>query len=126
MTRPLRDYTLRTVPFRILRPSLKLLPTIVTTVLGQVYTKEWEHKKLAAKVFVLKDKTDALENPTRDKALTHLTSWYGVALELTEAIKPTHPELATILANATNDMQWLQPAWEFMRGKMAEWVEKNA
>lgn len=120
------DYTLRTVPFRILRPALKLLPAVTLAVLTQVYTKEWAHKKLAAKAFALKGKTDALKNPSRRQTVVHLTSWYGLALELADVIKPDNPALADLLANAVKELDWLQPAWEYMQGEMAKWVEKNA
>lgn len=120
-----QNYTLANVPFRIMRPALKLLPAIVTMVLSQVYVKDWEHRKLAAKIIALKDKTDALKNPARRTTLVHLTSWYGLALELADAVAVTHPELGALLQNATKDVDWLQPSWEFMQGKMAEWVEVN-
>lgn len=119
------NYTLANVPFRIMRPALKLLPVIVSSALTQVYVKGWEHRKLAAKIVALKDKTDVLKNPSRQKALVHLTSWYGLALELSDAVAVTHPELGALLRNATKDVDWLQPSWEFMQGKMAEWVEAN-
>lgn len=120
-------YTLANIPFRILRPALKLLPTIVSSVLGQVYVKDkaWEHRKLAAKIIALKDKTDALKSPSRRVTLVHLTSWYGLALELADAAEETLPEMAGILRGAARDVDWLQPSWEFMQGKMAEWVEVN-
>lgn len=120
------NYTLANVPFRIRRPALKLLPTMVTMVLAQVYVaKGWEHRKLAAKIVALNEKTKALKNPSRRIALVHLTSWYGLALELADAVAVTHPALADILRNATKDVDWLQPSWEYMQGKMAEWVEVN-
>lgn len=119
------DYTLANVPFRIMRPALKLLPIIVSSALTQVYVNGWEHRKLAAKIVALNEKTKALKNPSRQKALVHLTSWYGLALELADVLAVTHPALADILRNATKDVDWLQPSWEFMQGKMAEWVEVN-
>lgn len=105
--------TLANVPFRIMRPALKLLPTIVTMVLAQVYVKDkaWEHRKLAAKIVALKDKTDVIKNPSRRTSLVHLTSWYGLALELADAVAVTHPALADILRNAVKDVDWLQPSW---------------
>lgn len=123
----MNNYTLANVPFRILRPALKLLPVIVSSALTQVYVKDkaWEHRKLAAKIVALNEKTKALKNPSRQKALVHLTSWYGLALELADAVQVTHPELGALLRNATKDVDWLQPSWEFMQGKMAEWVEVN-
>lgn len=121
----IQPYTLANVPFRILRPALKLLPVIVSSALTQVYVKDWEHRKLAAKIIALKDKTDALKKPSRRTTLVHLTSWYGLALELASAVQVTHPELGALLQNATKDVDWLQPSWEYMQGKMAEWVEVN-
>lgn len=119
------NYTLANVPFRIMRPALKLLPTMVSIVLVQVYVKGWEHRKLAAKIMALNEKTKALKNPSRRTALVHLTSWYGLALELADAVQVTHPELGALLLNATKDVDWLQPSWEYMQGKMEEWVEVN-
>lgn len=120
-------YTLANVPFRVLTPALKLLPTIVSGILAQVYVKDknWEHRKLAAKIIALKNKTDALINPSRRVALVHLTSWYGLALELADAVDATHPAMSDILRGAAKDVNWLQSSWEYMRGKMVEWVEAN-
>lgn len=120
-------YTLANVPFRIMRPALKLLPTLVTMVLSQAYVKDkdWEHRKLAAKIIALKGKTDALKNPSRRTTLVHLTSWYGLALELADAVQVTHPELGALLRNATKEVDWLQPSWEYMQEQMSKWVEVN-
>lgn len=118
-------YTLANVPFRILRPALKLLPTMVSIVLVQVYVKGWEHRKLAAKIIALKGKTDALKNPARRTTLVHLTSWYGLALELVDAVQVTHPELSALLRNATKEVDWLQPSWDYMQEQMGKWVEVN-
>lgn len=119
-------YTLANVPFRLMRPALKLLPVIVTMVLAQVYVKDWEHRKLAAKIIALKGKTDALKKPARRTALVHLASWYGLALELADAVAVTHPALCDILRNATKDVDWLQPSWEYMQERMAEWTIVNS
>lgn len=121
-------YTLANVPFRIMRPALKLLPIIVSSALTQVYVKDkgWEHRKLAAKIVALNEKTKALKNPSRQKALVHLTSWYGLALELADAVAVTHPALADILRNATKDVDWLQPSWEYMQKRMAAWTINNS
>lgn len=120
-------YTLANVPFRVLRPALKLLPTMVTMVLAQVYVKDkaWEHRKLAAKIVALNEKTMALKNPARRTTLVHLTSWYGLALELADAVQVTHPELGALLRNATKEVDWLQPSWDYMQEQMGKWVTEN-
>lgn len=114
-----KDYTIRTVPFRILHPTLKMLSTAVAAALTQVYTKEWEHQQTAGKIIVLRDKTLALENQTRNTVLTHLVSWYGLALELSACIESTHPQLAGMLKGTTQNLQWLDSMWEFMKERMA-------
>jgi hypothetical protein len=114
------DYTFRTVPFRILSPALKLLPVVVTGVLSQVYTKTWEHRPLAAKIVALNEKTKALKNPTRNKALVHLTAWYGVAIELRAALPVEQVGLALALDNVITQCAWLQASWEFMQSKVNE------
>lgn len=119
-------YTLRNVPFRILRPALKVLPVLVSALLAQVYTKEWSHQPLARKVYALKLRTDALKNPTRHTVVVHLTAWYGVAQELRDAVQTSHPELAGILADTIRDNDWLEPSWVYMKGKMDEWVTTNS
>lgn len=119
------DYTLRTVPFRIMRPALKMLMVACMAVITQAYTKEWPHQRLATKVFLLQDKTDALKNPIRNTLQTHIAAWYGVALELHEAVKDTHPELARLLASATKEVGWIEPAWQFMQERMKTWVAES-
>lgn len=121
------NYTLANVPFRILRPALNLLPTIVSSILTQVYVKDkaWEYRKLAAKIIALKGKTDALKNPARRTTLVHLTSWYGLALELADAVAVTHPALSEILRNAAKEVDWLQPSWDYMVEQMSKWVQDN-
>lgn len=114
------DYTFKTVPFRILSPALKMLPAIVTGVLSQVHTPTWEHRALSAKIMALYAMTKALENPRRNTALVHLTSWYGCAIELKEALPPEQIGLAMALDKTIEDMKWLQPSWEYMQTKMEE------
>jgi hypothetical protein len=114
------DYTFKTVPFRILSPALKLLPVTVCAVLVQVYTPTWEHRPLAAKIMALKALTDSLKNPRRNSAIVHLTSWYGVAIELRAALPVEQIGLALALDKTIDDMKWLQPSWDFMQMKMAE------
>jgi len=114
------DYTFKTVPFRILSPALKALPAIVTGVLSQVHTPTWEHRALSAKIMALYDMTKALKNPRRNSALVHLTSWYGLAIELRAALPPEQIGLAIALDKTINDLKWLDRSWEFMKAKMAE------
>jgi hypothetical protein len=114
------DYTFKTVPFRILSPALKALPAIVTGVLSQVHTPTWEHRPLSAKIMALHAMTKSLKNPRRNTVLVHLTSWYGLALELKEALPPEQIGLALALDKTIDDMKWLQPSWKFMQQKMAE------
>lgn len=109
------EITYRNIPFRIVSPALKTLPVIVTTVLSQVYTKDWEHKPLAAKIAALKDATDKLKNPPRMKALVHLTAWYGVALDLRAVIPDEKKGLVAILDNMLTEFGWLKTSWEFMQ-----------
>lgn len=120
------DYTFRTVPFRILTPALKMLPVIVTGAMSQVYAPTWEHRPLAAKIMALKAATDALKNPTRNKALVHLTAWYGVAIELRAAMPVEQVGLALALDNTIEDVKWLEPSWEFMQERMAAWTIINS
>jgi hypothetical protein len=114
------DYTFRTVPFRILSPALKALPLIVTSVLSQVHTPTWEHRPLSAKIMALQAFTKSLKNPRRNTVLVHLTSWYGLAIELRAALPPEQIGLAMALDKTIDDMKWLQISWEFMQTKMAE------
>lgn len=120
------NYTLRTVPFRILRPALKLFPVLVSGLLAQVYTKTWGHQKLAVKIYALKLRTDALENPPRRKVVLHLTAWYGVAQELRDAVQESHPELARVLSDTIRENDWLEPSWQYMKGEMDKWVTSNS
>jgi hypothetical protein len=119
------DYTLRTVPFRIMRPALKMLMVACMAVITQVYSKEWAHQQLATKVFLLQNKTDALKRPTRDTIQVHIAAWFGLALDLQEAVKDTHPELARLLVSATKEVGWIEPAWQFMQERMKTWVTEN-
>ncbi len=119
------DYTLRTVPFRIMRPALALLATACQAAMVQVYTKEWPHQALADKVFLLKEKTAALKHPTRNSIQTHIAAWYGLTLDLQAAVKNTHPELFWLLANVIQEVIWIKPAWMYMQEKMTEWVAEN-
>jgi hypothetical protein len=114
------DYTFKTVPFRILSPALKLLPVTVCAVLTQVYTPTWEHRPLAAKIVALKALTDSLKKPRRNSAIVHLTSWYGCAIELREALPPKQIGLALALDKVIADYKWLDRSWEFMKQRMAE------
>lgn len=114
------DYTFKTVPFRILKPALKSLPLIVTGVLSQVHTPTWEHRPLSAKIMALYPMTKSLKNPRRNSAIVHLTSWYGLAIELRAALPPEQIGLALALDKTIADMKWLQPSWEFMQQRMAE------
>jgi hypothetical protein len=114
------DYTFKTVPFRILSPALKLLPVTVCAVLVQVHTPTWEHRPLAAKIMALKALTDSLKNPRRNSAIVHLTSWYGLAIELRAALPDEQIGLAMALDKVIADYKWLERSWEFMKDKMAE------
>ena len=117
----IRTPTLKTVPFGIMRPTLKTLMASVLAVFGQTYDREWTNEKLAAKITLLHEKTNALENPTRNNMRTHLAAWYGVAIELTETVDPSYPELAGLLRNVTKECDWIEPAWLYMKGQMEQW-----
>ncbi len=110
-------YTLRTVPFRIMRPTLKTLMASALMVFGQAETDQ----KLATKIVLLRDATNKLENPTRHDMQTRIAAWYGVSLELCEAIDSTLPELAGLLRGVVKEADWIAPAWEYMNERMAEW-----
>ena len=114
------DYTFKTVPFRILSPALKLLPVTVCAVLSQVHTPTWGHRPLSAKIVALQAFTKSLKNPKRNTAIVHLTSWYGLAIELRQVLPDEQIGLAISLDKLIDDMKWLQPSWEFMQAKMAE------
>jgi hypothetical protein len=120
-----KPYTLCNVPFRIMRPALALLSASCQIAMVQAYTKDWPHQELARKVFLLKDKTDALKNPKRDTMQTHIAAWYGLTLDLQAAVADTHPELARLLASATKEVGWIEPAWQFMQERMKSWVAEN-
>lgn len=111
------NYTLKTVPFRIMRPTLKTLMASALMVLIQVSVDD----KLSTKILLLRDKTRALENPTRHHMQTHLAAWYGVAQELADAANSTSPELAALLRNVVKQADWLEPAWQYMKGQMEQW-----
>ena len=113
----IQSYSLKTVPFRILRPTLKTLMGAVILVWGQVDTDQ----KLSVKIMKLQDKTNALENPTRNNMATHLAAWYGVGLELADVAEATKPELATLLRDVLKEAGWIRPAWDYMSERMAEW-----
>ena len=113
----IRTPTLKTVPFGIMRPTLKTLMGATLMVFGQVETD----KQFATKVFLLRDKTNTLENPTRHHMQTHLAAWYGVATELTEASAVSYPELSALLANVVKECDWIEPAWLYMKGQMEQW-----
>lgn len=112
-------YTLRTVPFRIMRPTLKTLMAAALMVFGQTSDDlRKSNIKLCAKIIQLQNATNKLDNPTRDDAQTHLAAWYGVSLELCEAIDSTSPELARLLRGVVKEADWIEPAWEYMKGQM--------
>jgi len=115
-------YTLRTVPFRIMRPTLKTLMASALMVFGQAETDQ----KLATKIVLLRDATNKLENPTRHNMVTHLTAWYGVSLELADAIAATQPELSALLQAVCKEADWIAPAWEYMKGQMDTWASKGS
>lgn len=113
----IRTYTLKTVPFGLMRPALKTLMASVLLVVGQVDADD----KLVTKIFLLRDKTNALENPTRHHMQTHLAAWYGVALELSTAADAMNPELAALLRDVLKEAGWIEPAWVYMKGQMDAW-----
>ena len=120
----IKSYTLKTVPFAIMRPALKTLMASALMVFGQ--TADDLHKsnvKLTEKIFLLREVTNKLENPTRHNLTTHLTAWYGVALELADALDSTSPELAGLLRNVCKEADWIAPAWVYMKGQMEQWQE---
>jgi NTP pyrophosphatase (non-canonical NTP hydrolase) len=118
----INTYTLRNIPFRIMRPTLKTLMASVLMVFAQVADDlRKSNVRLAAKIISLRDVTNKSENPTRQQMQTYLAAWYGVALELIDAIDSTQPELAGLLRNVVKECEWLQPAWEYMKGQMEQW-----
>jgi len=119
-----KSYTLKTVPFNIMRPALKTLMASALMVFGQTSDDlRKSNIQLAAKVISLRDMTGKLENPTRHNLTTHLTAWYGVALELADALDSTSPELAGLLRNVCKEADWIAPAWVYMKGQMEQWQE---
>lgn len=111
------NYTLKTVPFKIMRPTLKTLMASALMVLSQVKTDD----ALATKIFLLRDNTQALENPTRHDMQVRIAAWYGVSIELTAAIDASYPELAGLLRNVVTQADWIEPAWQYMREQMEQW-----
>lgn len=119
-------YTLRTVPFRIMRPTLKTLMAAALMVFGQTSDSlRKSNIKLAAKIISLRDATNKLENPTRQDMQTRIAAWYGVSLELCEAIDSTSPELAGLLRGVVKEADWIEPAWVYMNERMAEWTTSS-
>jgi hypothetical protein len=118
----IRTPTLKTIPFGIMRPTLKTLMAAALMVFSQIESDE----KLATKVILLRDKTNTLENPTRHHMQTHLAAWYGVAIELTEASAASYPELSALLANVVKECDWIEPAWLYMKGQMEQWQNANS
>lgn len=114
----IQSYTLKTVPFRIMRPTLKTLMAATLSVLANTQPTD---EKLATKIFLLRDASNALENPTRNNMRTHLAAWYGVGLELADAVDSTSPELAGLLRNVLKEADWIEPAWSYMKGRMDAW-----
>ena len=112
-------YTLKTIPFRIMRPTLATLMGAALLVFGQVEVDD----KLATKLFLLRDATNKLENPTRHQIQTHLAAWYGVSLELADATEAGNPQLAGLLRNVCKEADWIAPAWVYMKGQMEQWQE---
>ncbi len=118
----IRTYTLKTVPFAIMRPALKTLMASALMVFSQTADDlRKSNIQLAAKIISLRDATNKLENPTRHNMTTHLAAWYGVSLELADATDSTSPELAGLLRNVVKEADWIQPAWDYMKGRMQEW-----
>ena len=118
----IRTHTLKTVPFAIMRPTLKTFMASTLLVFGQATDID---EKLSTKIFLLRDKTNALQNPTRHHMQTHLAAWYGVALEVADAADAGKPELAGLLRNVLKEAEWIAPAWEYMQGKLQEWATEN-
>lgn len=123
----IRTHTLKTVPFSIMRPALKTLMASVLMVFAQAADDlRKSNIQLAAKVITLRDATNKLENPTRNNLTTHLAAWYGVATELTAATVTSYPELSALLANVVMEADWIEPAWEYMKGQMDQWQTVNS
>jgi hypothetical protein len=99
-------------PFRVMRPTLGLLTVSVQTALTAVYTPEWPHQKLAAKIMMATQLTKAIKNPTRPQMLAVLTGWYSYALELNQAVESTHPQIAAILQQTLKEVEWVKPLYE--------------
>lgn len=118
----IQSYTLKTVPFNIMRPALKTLMASALMVFGQTADDlRKSNIHLAAKIISLRDATNKLENPTRHNLTTHLAAWYGVSLELADAVDITSPALAGLLRNVVKEAEWIHPAWEYMSERMQEW-----
>lgn len=117
----IRTHTLKTVPFNIMRPTLKTLMGAALLVFTQTADDlRKSNIKLAAKVISLRDASNKLENPTRHNMTTHLAAWYGVSLELADATDSTSPELAGLLRNVVKEADWIEPAWLYMQEQMAK------
>lgn len=118
----IQSHTLRTIPFRIMRPTLKTIMGAALVVFAQ--TSDGLRKtdiRLCAKIVSLRDATNKLDNPTRHQLQTHLTAWYGVSKELADAIDNTNPELAALLRGVVKEAAWLEDAWQYMKGQMDQW-----
>ena len=123
----MNQYTYKTVPFKVLKPALKLLMTSYTIVFTQVYDEAFavEHPKLGLKVLTLKEKTEALENPTRNQLISYITAWYGLTKDLAGYLETSQPAFADILRKEIADLNWLEVAWVYMSEQMAKWVAEN-
>lgn len=105
-----------------MRPTLKTLMGAALMVFGQTADDlRQTNIKLCAKVIKLQEHTNALKNPTRNDEQAHLAAWYGVSLELCDAVDSTSPELAGLLRGVLSEAAWIEPAWNYMSERMAEW-----
>ena len=123
----IRTHTLKTVPFGIMRPTLKTLMAAALLVFGQASDDlRKSDLRLCAKIVSLRDATNKLDNPTRHDLQTHLAAWYGVAIELTEAVAVSYPELSGLLQSVVKEADWIDPAWRYMKERMEQWTTNNS
>lgn len=112
-----KQYTLRTVPYSLMRPMALSFQALCGIVITQLYTPEWEHQGLAARLVWLKEKTGDFRGVPRGKAIATCTAWYDLAKDLAAVCDPL---LAKPLQDAIVTASWIEPAWEYMKGQTAK------
>jgi hypothetical protein len=107
-----KQYTLKTVPFTMMRPAALTLQFMCSMVITQVYSKEWEHQGLAMRLYWLKEKTGDMRGMTRPKAVATCTAWYDLAKDIAAVVDEP---LAKLVRDALTNVDWLEPAWVYMK-----------